>query len=300
MLGTVRRAEFVKVTRLAFGMLLLVLIASSARADIITQIGGTTGNYILLFEGGNSAQLHTAAATIHGNVGIGGTGQFAANGGGSFGNIDFAAANTGQFTTSGSPTYTSLNYGVTSVTTDLNDINNFSAAVATESGSAVMINLTGTTGHTSQVIKTSQGTPDGKGNYVFTVSSAFTFAIGTTLTVVGDIPGNVIFNFINFGPHIEGNIVLQGITSDQVLFNVTGGELKIDHDTVSGTFADPTGKVFVSATTLYGRVFGGDSTTMQIVSADKFTTPTPEPAAVVLFHADTPVLSRHRQGVRTQ
>jgi hypothetical protein len=241
---------------------------------------------VLLFEGGGGAELHTAAATIKGNIGIGGTGTFKLTGGGTFGNIDFSAPNTGQFTSSGG-SY-SPSYGVTNVATDLADVNSFSTTVAAESGTALSINLGA---GQSQTVKTSQGTADGKGNYVFKVTS-FTFSQGATLTIDGDIPGNVILNFASLGTvQIQGNIVLQGLTSDQVLFNVTGGgELKIQgnsgtgvYNNVSGTFVDPNGQVFVSLSNVYGRVFGGDSSTEYIVSMDHITTPTPEPTAILLF-----------------
>jgi hypothetical protein len=270
-------------TKTAVGMVALLPLffaPSRARADIITEIGGNTKNYVLLFEGGGGATLHTAAATINGNIGVGGTGKVAVNGGGSFGNIDFSAPNTGQFTSSGSPSYTSLNYGVTNVATDLTDVNNFSTTVAAETGAALHIHLSG---GQSQVIYASQGTLDSHGNYVFKVNPSFSFAVGSTLTIIGDVPGNVILNFANFNVHLEGNIVLQGITSDQVLFNVAGGSLKIDDDSVSGTFVDPNGAIFVSASNVYGRVFGGDNNTEQVVSGDKFMAPTPEPAAILLF-----------------
>ena len=69
------------------------------------------------------------------------------------------------------------------------------------------------------------GTLDAEGNYVFDVT-AFTFNNGSTLTINGDAAGNaVVFNFspsqVN-NPQFGGTIVLNGLSPDQVLFNVTG------------------------------------------------------------------------------
>jgi hypothetical protein len=87
------------------------------------------------------------------------------------------------------------------------------------------------------------------------------------------------FNFSGF----NGSIVLAGgITSDQVLFNITGGDLTINTNgaTTMGTFLDPNGSISMNHSVLDGRLFGGDSHNMQIVSGANIIAPpsaVPEP-----------------------
>jgi hypothetical protein len=268
---------------------LLALFIAPARADIMSEIGGNAKNYVVLFGGGSGATLDSDMTTVNGNIGIGGTGKIDITTGGSYEDIDFSAACKGtyphcsQYSSSGGASYTSLDYGVTNVTTDLSDVSTFSSKVAAEAGTALSIDLTGSAGHKTLTIDASSGKLDSNGNYVFKVSSTFAFAAGTTLTIVGNVPGNVILDFGNLSPVIEGNINLQGISSDQVLFNVTGGNLTIENDSVSGTFVDTKGQVLVSASDVYGRVFSTSSGSTDLANCDTITAPTPEPASVVLF-----------------
>lgn len=271
---------------LAAGTILFVpLIQPQLRADIITQIGGDTRNFSILYTGGGGSQLHLSQGTITGNIGVGGTGTVKADGSGAInGNIDFSASNTGQFSISGKTLNGSVNYNQTDVTNDLTSISNFSSAVDAETGFNLgAINLS--SGH-SLTINASSGVSDGKGNRVFTISS-FTAAAGSTITINGDLAGdNVILNLDTGGNTVllDGNVILNGITSDQIFFNVTGGgQLKIDGGSVEGIFADVHGQIFVSAATIGGRLFGGDNTTMQIVSNASLDSKTPEPSAIFLL-----------------
>ena len=201
---------------------------------------------------------HLAQGTIIGNIGVGGTGTVKADGSGAInGNVDFSASNTGQFSITPSKTLNgSVNYSQPDVTNDLTNISNFSSAVDAEPGFSLGgINLA--SGH-SLTINASSGISDGKGNRVFTISS-FTATAGSTITIVGDLAGdNVILNLDLHGANatLDGNVILSGIASDQVFFNVTrGGELKIDGGSVEGIFTDVHGQIFVSAATIGGRLF---------------------------------------------
>ena len=272
---------------LAVGTILFVpLVQLQLRADIITQIGGDTRNFTILNTSGAGSQLHLSQGTITGNIGVGGTGTVKADGSGTInGNVDFSASNTGQFSITPSKTLNgSVNYSHTDVTNDLTSISNFSSAVDAEAGFSLgAINLAS---GQSLTINASSGVSDGKGNRVFTISS-FTAAAGSTITINGDLAGdNVILNLDTGGNTVmlDGNVILNGITSDQVFFNVTGGgELKIDGGSDQGIFSDLNGQIFVSAATIGGRLFGGDATTMQIVSNASLDSKTPEPSEILLL-----------------
>jgi hypothetical protein len=116
--------------RLAFavGTIFVTLIQPQLRADIITQIGGDTRNFTILYSGGGGRQLHhLAQGTIIGNIGVGGTGTVKADGSGAInGNVDFSASNTGQFSITPSKSL-KVNYSQTDVTNDLTNISNFSS-----------------------------------------------------------------------------------------------------------------------------------------------------------------------------
>jgi hypothetical protein len=278
-------------TVLAVWALLALLAASSARADIITQIGGDTRNFVVLYDGLGSRTLNQNNGAINGNIGIGGTGKFAATGPGTInGNIDFSAACAGTYPTCGGHFGSSnttingtVNYGQADVANDLTDVNHFSAVAAAEAGTALSVNINN--GQT-QVINASSGILDGHGNRVFNVTS-FNFNGGSTLVVNGDTAGdNIIFNFPGLSPQFKGTMLFYGITADQVAFNITGGgtlTVNTNGDTVQGIFVDPNGSVSVSHSNVYGRIFGGDESNMQLVSGEYINAPTPEPAAVVLF-----------------
>src|SRR5215471_13782552 len=82
---------------IAAALLLLSFCTSVVRADIITQIGGTTKNFAVLYTGGGGNQLMLSQGTINGSIGVAGTGTLKANGSGSInGNIYFSAPDTGQ------------------------------------------------------------------------------------------------------------------------------------------------------------------------------------------------------------
>src|SRR5260221_7745300 len=100
---------------------------------------GSAANYGLLYEGNGGKTLNYNAATITGNVGIGGTGSFQGNGpGGITGNLDFSAANSNQFTNSGL-TIGAVNYSVSAVTSGLSNVNTISHDLGLASGTNAAI-----------------------------------------------------------------------------------------------------------------------------------------------------------------
>src|SRR5580658_4703545 len=136
-LGTRCRTSFAM-----FGVFACIVAAPQARGDIISEIGGDTRNFVVLYEGTGGNTLHENHGTITGNIGIGSTGKFAATGPGTIdGNIDFSAANTGQFSSSNTTINGTENYSQSDVFTDLTDVNNFSSTVGGETGTNVSIDL---------------------------------------------------------------------------------------------------------------------------------------------------------------
>jgi hypothetical protein len=264
-------------------------------ADGFTLDGASA--YAVLYEGNAAKQLSITNVTVNGNIGVAGTGTVQFSGPGTInGDLDFAAANTGQFSNSNGSNVgpTSTNYGVGAVTTVMNYLNGLSTTVGGYAGTSVAITGGGNGGN--QTIDASTGNLV-NGNEVFTVSGV-NFVNGATLTINGDGLGhNVIFNIAQSGDGQFGGIInlSGGLTSDNVLFNFTGGAGLTGGDSaqlnnngeayLTGTFLDPNGAISVVHTDLNGRVFGGDTTNMQIVSNDTITAPvaTPEPSSLLLL-----------------
>ena len=272
------------------GAMVLFLFAPRVKADIVTEIGGDTRNFVVLYEGGGTAQV--SSGNIVGNIGIGPNGFFSGASNGTLkGNVVFSDSNTGQFSTAGGYTLNgSVLYGQTDVTNDLNSVGSFSAKVSGESGTALVIDPSAMGGN--QAIYASSGVLDGGGNRVFNVTS-FNFAAGTTLTINGNSTGdNVILNFnTNSTLNFDGAMNFNGIAPDQVLFNITGGgELKIDGATVAGDFADLNGQIMVSGSSVNGRIFADNGDRLIVSDSGLYYAPpgsfgarAPEPAAIVLM-----------------
>jgi choice-of-anchor A domain-containing protein len=281
---------------------LLLLTGSSAQAGFVL---GSASNFAVLFEGNQSKTLNFNNSNITGNIGIGNTGKFADAGGCSgkcliSGLVEFSAANTGQFTSSSGTTYTpALSagtnplYSQSTVTDALNTVNTLSQSLASESGTAVTIQNGGS-------LSASSGTLDSSGNRVFTATMN-PFDAGQTFTINGSASDYVVINVSNTGGHgFNGSVVLQGgITSDHVLFNLdkgnystlSGGDtltISTNGATTSGIFLDPNGNIQINHSTLDGRLFGGDSQDMQIVSGANIVAPlapVPEPRYTLLSGA---------------
>jgi choice-of-anchor A domain-containing protein len=268
---------------------LLVAVASISQASASTfVISGDATNFAVLYEGTGGHQLQTNNSNITGNIGIGGTGRFAPAGGcvGNCvitGTVEFSAANTGQYGTNAGTTVTGgATFNNANVQTDLNNLNSLSTTLGGTAGTSLAINTGGSGG--SQIINSSSGTLDAFGNRVFTITS-LQFNNATTLNIVGDAAGDsVVFNIAS-NAQFGGTISLSGLTADQVLFNITGTghalQLTTNGAVLAGDFLDPLGTISANHAVIDGRIFGGDSVNLGIVSGVTLNAPVaavPEPS----------------------
>jgi len=272
-----------------------------ARADGFTL--GDAANFAVLYEGNGNNQLSTTNVTINGNIGIGDpsgvtTAFLSASGGlGATinGNVFYAGAVSPRNSINNTTFTGTVAGGNTNVQTDLNTLNKLSSDLGAEAGTNTAIALSGSGG--TQTIHATSGilTKDASGNIVFNLTSV-AFNNNNTLVIDGDGLGhNVVFN-ISSNAQFGGAIVLTGgLTADNVLFNFTGGSNLTGGSTASlnnngqgfltGIFLDPNGAMSVVHTNLNGRIFGGDSSNLQIVSGDTINSPAsaPEPSSLALL-----------------
>jgi PEP-CTERM motif len=275
-------------------LLLLAFALPSAQADDVA-IGVSASQYAVLYEGTGGHNLQITNVTIDGNIGVGGTGKVQDSGPSTIaGRLDFSASNSGQFANNNGSNVgpTSVNYNVAAVTSALNDVAELNSDFA---GLGNNLALSGT-----QTVNESAGkleTIDGVTYRVFNVTS-YTSGDGKTLTINGDGSGNpVVFNFgFNSNVNLGGDVTLNGLNSDQVLFNftTTGKNVSLNNNASSfgnvafqGIILAPNDVLALTNANLDGRVFGGDSNDMQIVSGDTIKAPgaTPEPASLTLVGA---------------
>jgi hypothetical protein len=283
-------------------LLAAFVLPQSAHAGFVLGVGGDATNFAVLYEG-NGQQMQFNNSFLTGNIGIGAvngtTGSFQGNGPGTItGNIEFDTANTGQFSNSGLTITGSVTYSNSNVDADLaamTGLNQLSKNLGLETGTSTTISTGGS-------INASNGILDGSGNRVFTVSSigfpngTFTINGSASDYVVLNVAGNVGSNGLN------GSIVLAGgITSDHVLINYTPATSNLTNynndytnltgaptltistngATTTGTFLDPAGNIQINHSVLDGRLFGGDTQNLSIVSGATIVappSPTPEPA----------------------
>jgi uncharacterized repeat protein (TIGR01451 family) len=301
----------------------LLLEALEERA-VPTFSLGTAVNYAILFEGGgsnNSLNVANVKSDVVGsgpsqgngigNMGVGLAGKSTVSGPSTInGSIDFSAANTGQFSNNGGNTITGgANYNVAAVTSALNTVNALNTTLGALPGTNVAIS-----GNTT--INASSGTFSASGSgytnaRVFTVTS-FSLNNGQNLTINGDANGDsVVVNFPASVGNINwnGNVVLNGISPDNVFFNFVGGSNLSGGRTLSinnnggldqGIFLDPNGNISISGgSDIFGRVFGGDSQNFQFSGPSTITAPlasptlttTPNPTTVTLTAAAPPILT---------
>ena len=114
----------------------------------------------------------------------------------------------------------------------------------------------------------------------------------TTLTISGAASDYVVINVTDNNPAFNGKIVLTGgITADQVLFNMFGGNytthtggptltINTNGQVSTGIFLDPNGAMQMTNSVLNGRFFGGDVANQQIVSGDTINIPESSSAAL--------------------
>jgi choice-of-anchor A domain-containing protein len=285
--------------RISLSALVLIAMvaysASAARADLIPL--GDASNYAVLYEGTGGHQLSISNVTINGNIGVGGTGTVSFSGPGTInGSLSFSAANTGQYSNSNGSNVgpTSVNYGTTNVTTALTAVNNLSTAYS--GGTNLAFTNAGETVNENTGMLT---TVNGVATRVFNVT-AYSANNSSVLTINGDGSGDpVVFNFAvgtggygNSNVNLGGSVVLAGTgltSADQVLFNFqsTGKNISLTNngETFVGTILAPNDAISQDNSTLNGRILGGDSGNMQIVSGAKINAPAavPVPAAILLF-----------------
>jgi hypothetical protein len=271
---------------LALILVCATVVSTPVRADFVL---GQAQNYAVLYEGTGGHNLSITNVTVNGNIGVGGTGVVQFGGPGTInGILDFSAANSGQFHNSNVSNVgpTSVHYNVTNVPSALSTINSLSTTSNSNAAGAPTVNLT-----SGATINITSGHLVG-GTYYFNVGSVN--LSGSPVTINGSAGQSVVFNDTS-NLNINGGISLSGgLTSDEVLFNVVGGkslQTSTNGAPVSGIFLDPLGTIQITHTTVNGRVFGGDSSDMQIVSGDTINGPqgtnpqvtTPEPPAIALF-----------------
>src|SRR5436190_5290138 len=110
----------------------VVLSLGSPDARAASVFGVDVDDYLILYEGGNSgSQLSInnfgTTGIWTGDIGIAGVGKLAATGPGTLnGDINFAAANTGQASISNTTINGMVSYGVTDVQTKMNNLNTLS------------------------------------------------------------------------------------------------------------------------------------------------------------------------------
>ena len=296
----------------------LPLAQPQAWAGIV--FGVDVKDYIVMYEGNNGKNLSinnfgSASGTWTGDIGVAGTGKLQASGPGIVdGKIDFAAANTGQASVNNTTVNDGLHYGVSSVQTTMNLLNTLSANLGAMAGSGTSLAINTSVNSGNQVVLASSGNLVG-GNRLFNVTSVNT-GNGENLIIKSDGTQGVVLDVNTPGDaQFHGNVLLQdlngrffgdagysGLSPDQLLINLWGGSNlkggdKLDannngnnahpQNIIYGVFLDPNGPISFVNTRIVGRIFGGDSSDMQIVSGDTITLPqccsnAPEPGTFPL------------------
>lgn len=284
------------------GAALLCIVSSHAHATDI-PLGGAA-NYAVLYTGTGGHNLSITNVTVAGNIGVGGTGHVQFSGPGVIGGeLDFSAANTGQYSNNnaGNVGPISVNYNVGAVTTDITTVTNLSNSLA-GLGNSITINGT-------QTINESAGQLDTKNGVTYRVFNVTSYSSGDgkVLTINGDGSGDpVVFNFgFNSNVNLGGDTTLVGLTPDQVLYNFTSSGKNISLNNNASSFPNASFQGVILAVNdamsivnanLTGRFFGGDSSDMQIVSGDHiFMPPTvPEPPSFAALIAGLMILGLMR------
>ncbi len=277
--------QFIKIACLT----ICVAAVPGSKAFATIQLGAAANFGVISDAGVPSLQINNGDIT--GNIGIANlSGQFQASGPGTVtGNILFAGpVNDSISNTTITGTITGNNSSVTSA---INTLTSLSSTFAGEAGTSVAINL-GNMG--TQTINATSGTLDSSGNYVFNVSGALNLGNQAALTINGTASQNVVLNVANGLNTLQGSINLTGgITSDNVLINILGNtSLKssgnFNTDVINATLLDLGGTINMNEVTINGRVFGGDSSNMQLVSNFYLNAPTqhsnvPEPTSLIAW-----------------
>jgi VPDSG-CTERM motif len=251
-------------------------------------------NYALLFEGVGGNTLQITNVTVNGNVGVATTGKATDSGPSTInGAINFSAANTGQFSNNNASNVITggVQYSVAGVTSAMNYVNDLSLQLfniqTANTGTAIAINGTQTINASAgavfiingQAVHVFDATSFSNSNAILTINGAATDLVAINLGGLGNI-------------QFHGGIQFTGgITADDVLFNIGGGNyttqtgnssLDINNNggkagIAQGIFLDPNGAISVTNAVVVGRVFGGDSHDFQYVSGSEIDLPTTVP-----------------------
>ncbi len=184
-----------------------------------SAILGAAVNYAVLYEGTGGHNFQVSNSSVYGNIGIGGTGHAQLSGPGTVaGRIDFSAANSGQYSESNTSGITSINYSVPAVTSALNTVNTLSTNLGSASGASLTLNG-------NQTVNESAGTLDTIGGVAYRVFNVTSYneGNGNVVTINGDGSGDpVVFNFAsNQNVQLGGDVTLNGLSDDQVIWNFT-------------------------------------------------------------------------------
>jgi hypothetical protein len=203
------------------------------------------------------------------------------------------------------------------VQTVMNNLNALSASLGSLAATGTALTINTSAPQTVLATGGTAGSINGVNFRLFNVTSVNS-GNGQNLIVKGDGSTSVVFDVNTPGDaQFHGNILLQdltgkffgdvgyaGLAPDQVLFNLyagagfTGGD-KLDvnnngndahpSNIIYGDFLDPNGAISFVNTRFEGRIFGGGTYNMQIVSGDTIVLPptppgrVPEPATLALL-----------------
>jgi uncharacterized repeat protein (TIGR01451 family) len=244
---------------------------------------GAAGDYGVLYmltSGVHTLQITNV--TIGANIGVGksvsgsGAPKVSFSGPGTItGRLDFEGANTGQFSNNNGSNVgpASVNYNVSSVTSAISTVTSLSSSLA---GLGTPIAING-----NQTINESSGqldTVNGVTYRIFNVTS-YSENDGKLVTINGDGSGDpVVFNFsFNSNVNLGGDVALtgNGLSDDKVIWNfpTSGKNVGLNNNASSypglafhGIILAPNDAISLVNANLSGRVFGGNSSDMQIVS----------------------------------
>ena len=200
---------------------------------------GDAANYAVIYSGTTAHKLNITDIGIGGNVGVGATGQVYFTGNEIAGRLDFSAANSGQYHDTNAGTIgdpAPINYNVGQITTDLSSLSSLSSLLGNLSGIATL-NLN----TSDELIHASDGTLK---SYTFNGNTQDyrVFQLGTygkgdgdVLTIKGDGSGAPVVININKDINLKGGVILDGLTSDQVLWNIVGTNHDVNLDTHAGS-----------------------------------------------------------------
>ncbi|HEV3339865.1 MAG TPA: hypothetical protein VG125_05895, partial [Pirellulales bacterium] len=246
---------------------------------------GAAGNYgVLYIVGSGTHNLSITNVTIGANVGVGssvggnGVGKVTFSGPGIVtGRLDFAPGQTNSFSNnnSGNVGPASVNTNVAAVASAISTVTSLNSSLGALSGTSITVNGTETINESAGTLHTVNGVTYS----VFTVTS-YNENDGKIFTINGDGSGDPVV--LNFGPaignvNLGGDVALagNGLNDDKVIWNFTSSNhnISLNNNASSyftmafhGIILAPNDPISLVNANLSGRVFGGDSQDMQLVS----------------------------------